>query len=273
MAGRKKHGHSGGHGWFVTFADLMGLLLSYFVMLVAFSTQDKAQMMAMMGSIREAFGNQKEVRQSGMIELDGLPTRTRTQNVEPQSREMAETVGPLSEAEAKGRTPTRGGHEFASAAATLRQALEDMPEIAELSRNIVLRQTPEGVALSLVDADGRSMFPEGSPYPYDRARYLLSRISEALRRLPNQIQILGHTSSAADTMGGGTSPWDLSAARANATRRLLEELGLGRERFHSVIGKADSEPLFPDDPLMAANRRVELLVMPEVPPLPAGLKP
>jgi len=74
-------------------------------------------------------------------------------------------------------------------------------------------------------------------------------------------------------MGGGTSPWDLSAARANATRRLLEELGLGRERFHSVIGKADSEPLFPDDPLMAANRRVELLVMPEVPPLPAGLKP
>ena len=75
MARRKEAGHGGGHGWFVTFADLMGLLVAFFVMLVAFSTQDKQKLQIVAGSMREAFGVQNEVRYAGMIELDGLPSR------------------------------------------------------------------------------------------------------------------------------------------------------------------------------------------------------
>ena len=58
MARRKEAGHGGGHGWFVTFADLMGLLVSFFVMLVAFSTQDQAKLQVVAGSMRDAFGVQ-----------------------------------------------------------------------------------------------------------------------------------------------------------------------------------------------------------------------
>ena len=57
---RRKEAHGGGHGWFVTFADLMGLLVSFFVMLVAFSNQDEKKVQAVAGSLRDAFGVQQE---------------------------------------------------------------------------------------------------------------------------------------------------------------------------------------------------------------------
>src|ERR1700760_1865734 len=79
---RKKKGeaHGGGHGWFVTFADLMGLLVAFFVMLCAFSTQDQAKLQVVAGSMRDAFGVQDRVRYSGVIEVLGLPTRPKLKN-------------------------------------------------------------------------------------------------------------------------------------------------------------------------------------------------
>ena len=77
---RRKEAHGGGHGWFVTFADLMGLLVSFFVMLVAFSNQDQQKLQIVAGSMRDAFGVQNNVRYSGIIEVDGLPTRPKLKN-------------------------------------------------------------------------------------------------------------------------------------------------------------------------------------------------
>src|ERR1700761_5832403 len=81
---KKKSGdaHGGGHGWFVTFADLMGLTMSFFVMRVAFSTQDQQKLKIVAGSMRDAFGVQTESRYSGIIESDGVPTRPKLKNVE-----------------------------------------------------------------------------------------------------------------------------------------------------------------------------------------------
>ena len=80
MAKKKREEAHGGHGWFVTFADLMALLLAFFVMLVAFSTQDSAKLKIVAGSMRDAFGVQTEARYSGIIESDGLPTRPKLKN-------------------------------------------------------------------------------------------------------------------------------------------------------------------------------------------------
>src|SRR5246127_3050316 len=80
---KKKRGaaHGGGHGWVGTFADLMGLMMSFFVMLVAFSNQDQQKLKIVAGSMREAFGVQ-EARFSGIIETDGLPTRPKLKNTD-----------------------------------------------------------------------------------------------------------------------------------------------------------------------------------------------
>src|SRR5271165_6463695 len=77
---KRKEAHGGGHGWFVTFADLMGLLVSFFVMLVASSTQDQQKLQIVAGSMRDAFGVQQTVRYAGIIEVPGLPTRPKLKN-------------------------------------------------------------------------------------------------------------------------------------------------------------------------------------------------
>src|ERR1700721_3005664 len=80
MAKKKRDSHGGGHGWFGTFADLMGLMMSFFVMLVSFSSMDNAKLKVVAGSMRDAFGVQSDARYSGVIESDGLPTRGKLKN-------------------------------------------------------------------------------------------------------------------------------------------------------------------------------------------------
>src|SRR5919204_2102453 len=89
MAKKKREEAHGGHGWFVTFADLMALLLAFFVMLVAFSTQDQQKLKIVAGSMREAFGVQTVSRFSGIVETDGLPTRPKLKNADHISPEEA----------------------------------------------------------------------------------------------------------------------------------------------------------------------------------------
>src|SRR6201991_3405504 len=123
---RRKEAHGGGHGWFVTFADLMGLLVAFFVMLCAFSTQDQAKLQVVAGSMRDAFGVQDRVRYSGVIEVLGLPTRPKLKNASPIAPEDA-SANPTPDEHGKQRNY---GAEFADdrsfslAAASLRQALQ-----------------------------------------------------------------------------------------------------------------------------------------------------
>jgi chemotaxis protein MotB len=127
-------------------------------------------------------------------------------------------------------------------------------------------QTPEGLRLQLVDQEGRSMFDAQSVQPNDRARRLLSAVAGVVAQLPNRITVSGHTDASAPA--GGASNWDISAGRANAARRILQQSGVGGDQIFQVAGRADSEPLFPDDPIQPGNRRIEITLLREAPPLP-----
>src|SRR5262245_29472941 len=131
MARRKETGHGGGHGWFVTFADLMGLLVSFFVMLVAFSTQDAAKLQIVAGSMREAFGVQSETRYSGIIDVDGKPNRTKPRNVIDKPEDSSIKTENRDDLRKYGTTADED-HSFALATASLRQAMESLPELADL---------------------------------------------------------------------------------------------------------------------------------------------
>ncbi|MGZ5872395.1 MAG: flagellar motor protein MotB [Bradyrhizobium sp.] len=274
---KKKRGdaHGGGHGWFVTFADLMGLMMSFFVMLVAFSTMDNNKLKIVAGSMREAFGVQTEVRYSGIIESDGLPTRPKLKNVAHISPEDSSNTPTPDEQE---RSQTAGARikidrEFALASASLRQALQDMPELTEISKNIMFEETKEGLNLEIVDQDGRSMFAEGSKVPYERTRRLIQKLAAPLKATPLRISIVGHTAAGFVPSKSDYGPFDLSVDRANAVRQILEREGLPQAHIFAVSGKADTQPLFPDDPSLSTNRRVTITLMREPPPLPPGLKP
>jgi chemotaxis protein MotB len=275
MAKKKAAAHGGGHGWFVTFADLMGLLVSFFVMLVAFSTQDQVKLQIVAGSMRDAFGVQDRVRYSGVIEMPGLPTRPKLRNASPIAPEDA-SANPTPDEH--GRQYNSGAKfdangAFALASASLRQALQDMPELAEPSKHIMIEQAVEGLNIEIVDQDGRSMFAEGSKEPYERTRRLIQALAAPLRTMPYRIAIAGHTSAQRTPADPSYGPWELSADRANAVRRILEAEGVPTAHIFSVVGKADTQPLFPDDPSIATNRRVTITLMREAPPVPPDIKP
>jgi chemotaxis protein MotB len=275
MARRKDGGHGGGHGWFVTFADLMGLMMAFFVMLVAFSTQDQAKLQVVAGSMRDAFGVQDRVRYSGIIEVLGLPTRPKLKNaahIDPS--EASATPSP----DEHDRQRTYGARfkedrNFALASASLRQALQEMPEIAEASKHIMMEETKHGLNIEIVDQDARSMFPDGLKEPYERTRKLIQKIAPALKAMPYRISIVGHTATSNMPTKPGYGPWELSADRANAVREILAGEGVPNGHIYMVAGRADTDPLFPDNPSMAPNRRVTITLMREEPPIPPDLKP
>jgi chemotaxis protein MotB len=274
---KKKRGaaHGGGHGWFVTFADLMGLMMSFFVMLVAFSNQDQQKLKIVAGSMREAFGVQTEARYSGIIESDGLPTRSKLKNAAHIPPEDASNTPTPDEQERARNAGARlkTDREFALASASLRQALQDMPELTEVSKHIMFEETSQGLNLEIVDQDGRSMFADGSKVPYDRTRRLVEKLAVPLKLTPLRVSIVGHTAAGFVPSRSDYGAFDLSADRANAVRQILEREGLPPAHIFAVSGKADSQPLFPDDPSLSANRRVTITLMREDPPLPPGLKP
>jgi chemotaxis protein MotB len=272
---RPKQAQHTGHGWFVTFADLMGLLVSFFVMLVAFSNQDMQKLKIVAGSMRDAFGVQTTMRYSGIIEVNGLPTRPKLKNaahIEPEDASATPTPDEQDRNREYG-AKFQQDHAFALAAASLRQALQDMPELTEASKHIMLEETKEGLNIEIVDQEGRSMFPEGSKDPYERTRQIIQKIAGPLKATPYRVSITGHTAAAKTPPRPEYGPWNLSVDRANSVRQILQEEGLPSASIYAVAGKADSDPLFPDDPYMAANRRVTITLMREAPPVPPDLKP
>lgn len=168
--------------------------------------------------------------------------------------------------------PSDRDEQFSSAAESIRQAMQEMPDIAALSRQVIMDQTPEGLRIQLVDQDGRPMFAPGSTEPMPYTKKLLTVIASIIDRLPNRISIAGHTDGQAGEGPAGMSNWELSAARANAARAIITAAGVANDRIYEVAGKASSEPLLPEDPNASANRRLSILLMKEAPPVPSDHK-
>ena len=263
---RRKEAHGGGHGWFVTFADLMGLLVSFFVMLVAFSTQDSKQMRAVAGSMREAFGVQDKFHYAGLTEAGGLITRDKllySAHVQPDDASNTPTPDEQGSDAARDRA-------FKLAAASLRNALGALPDLTEASRHVSIEESREGLNIELVDQDGESMFRKGSTEPNERTRRILEKLAGPLRAAPFRISITGHTATAPTA---GAKNWQLSIDRANAVRQILEETGYPSSNIYRVAGKADTDPLMREDPSLAPNRRVTITLVYEPPSVPPDLQP
>ena len=204
---RKKGGGDGGGvpEWLVTFADLMSILVCFFVLSISFSIQDTQKLHVVAGSMRDACGITDASRKTGMIEIHGAPVRDYICDVANMPCEEMDTDFATERHDQRSRQgPEANTHEiekadkerqFATAAASLRQAWQEMPEIMEISEQILIEEVPEGLNIQLVDQDGRSMFPQGSMFPYERARQLISKLAPVLRQMPNRIAITGHTSS------------------------------------------------------------------------------
>jgi chemotaxis protein MotB len=189
-------------------------------------------------------------------------------DVERQGQPDARPVTPAELAAEKTRQEKAA---FEQAAEQIKAAIHADPALAELSRQLAIDMTPDGLRIQILDEVKLPMFPSGSATPNERVRLLMQKVVPVLMKLHQPISIAGHT-DAAPFPGPGRTNWELSAERANATRRLLVDGGFPETRVKSVTGNADRDPLLPADPLAAANRRIAILVLREAPPPPTGRK-
>jgi chemotaxis protein MotB len=163
----------------------------------------------------------------------------------------------------------RESKRFAAAEYSLRQALEQLPELKGLADNVMIDVTPEGLRIQLVDQDKQPMFALGSAELLEPAKKIVSVIAQVVQRLPNKVTITGHTDSLPYQFGRRYSNWELSADRANSSRREFIANGLPEERFARVAGVAERDPLLPEQPTSARNRRVAIVLLREAKAPPA----
>lgn len=283
----KKGGGGGHHGgaWKVAYADFVTAMMAFFLLMWLINTTSPEQKRGIADYFAPASVSQTSSGAGGILGgsalgSDGSKSAGSSDVIEELAPSSRNPNDGDSKDGSKGKTPQEMAAEaqaaaeaqqeaagFASAAQSLRQALQDMPELAELSKNIIIDETPEGLRIQLVDQEGRSMFNQGSTVPNDRAKVLLRAISKIINQLPNRISIYGHTSASA----GGLKPetdWQLSATRADSSRKVLQSAGVNPDRVYQVSGKAGSEPLYPDDPTLPGNRRIAIVLLREAPVLP-----
>ena len=292
-------GHHGG-AWKVAYADFVTAMMAFFLLMWLINTTTPEQKRG----IADYFAAQNISRsQSGaggvlagtQFGTDGARAGGTVASVTLSSPERAESDSSAKvEGQASGgesdsdriasedkdgrddqlerQMPSREDRIFQSAEISIRQAMQQMPDIAELSRNVLMERTPDGLNIQLVDQDGQSMFQAGSSNLVPKARLLLQEVAKIVDRLPNRIAITGHTDGAQFLGAGGITNWELSASRANAARAVLALEGIESDRVYTVSGRAGSDPLLPDNPLASSNRRIAILLMREAPVVPPGHK-
>ncbi|HCO54835.1 flagellar motor protein MotB [Pelagibacterium nitratireducens] len=283
-AARKKDNKSEVPEWLVTFADLMSILVCFFVLIISFSIQDERKLQIVAGSMRDAFGFSQTIARAGVIEREGTPQRDFLKLVtqepdqsdsqfETQDHDEAAQQGPEAQTFELERAELETPRRFSLAAASIEQAWRENPVITDITDNLILEETEEGLNILIADQEGRPMFAEGSRYPFEHTRQALATIAPALQRLPNQIRISGHTAAGISYVDPEYGAWELSFDRANVSRQILEEFGLSASRIKAVVGRAETDPYFANDPYLAANQRIKITVLNEEPPVPAQWAP
>jgi chemotaxis protein MotB len=146
-------------------------------------------------------------------------------------------------------------------AAMLKKSFSTRPEFSKYKEQIRIEMTEQGVRIQILDDAERVSFDSGRADLTPGARTILAEIAQAICQLPNPLLIGGHTDRHLFPTNSPYTNWELSADRANAARRALEQGCVKSEQIKRIVGYADTELLVPEDPYATANRRLSIVVM------------
>ena len=264
-----KKGGGGHHGgaWKVAYADFVTAMMAFFLLLWLLNVTTKEQK----EGIANFFDPNPKIATSisganGM--LGGLSISkegamvTDIQEMAPQNETNPSMQNQdISDQDFEAEMKKREEENFKKAEAAIQEAMKENPELQELAKNLKMDMTPEGLRIQIVDSEGKPMFPSGSAQMYERTEKLLAKVSEVIRKMPNEISVRGHTDSIPYSKGNGYGNWELSADRANASRRVLVTSGVPEDKINNVLGKADRDHLLPNKPDDAQNRRISIILL------------
>ena len=225
---KKKSIHGGHHGgaWKVAYADFVTAMMALFIVLWLLNSSVKVKK-AVAGYFNDPRSEQKETGSDKVGDDESLPVDK--QNVE----KLKERI---------------------------QKAIQNQKDLEKLANQIEITITPEGLRIELIEDKSGTFFQSGSAKLSETGQELLGMLAAQLKSMPNHLLLEGHTDAQPYSTENGYTNWELSADRANAARRLLQQDGVGRSQISQVRGYADQLLRVKNDPLDPTNRRISLIV-------------
>lgn len=271
---KKGGGHHGG-AWKVAYADFVTAMMAFFLLMWLLNVTTEEQKTG----ISNFFDPNPQVSQSqsgagGM--LGGLSMSTQgAQSTDLRNNMPNPVQSTPTNAARKGQPDLekvqkekleqeiakREEAEFEKVKKKIEQALQDSPELKQLTKNVVMDMTPEGLRIQIVDQEGAAMFSSGSAQMYEKTQKLLQTVASAIKDLRNQVSIRGHTDGVPYRGQNGYTNWELSSDRANASRMALMSGGLVGARVANVVGKADTDHFIKENAKDPRNRRISIILL------------
>jgi chemotaxis protein MotB len=269
-----------GGAWKVAYADFVTAMMAFFLLLWLLNVTTEAQKEGISNFYEHEGVSEEQTGSGGVLKGLALSTEgalrssgsppTVTVSIPTFGSEKSGTTKDKKDApkarrggDTKGEDKKRDDEEvqqLEAAAQALRQAIQEIPELAELQDSLLIENTPEGMRIMLVDQQKISLFKGGSRTLTQKGEHLFAIIAAVLRELPHELRITGHTDQG--KFGGPNySNWELSGDRANAVRKVLKKYNVNPNRIKRVAGKAGNEPLDPKNPVSPRNRRVDILLV------------
>ena len=263
----KKGGHAAhGGAWKIAYADFVTAMMAFFLLmwlLGSTSEGDKKGISDYFQSpLKVAMQGGSGAGASNSVITGGGNDLTQSAGTSRRGDGAVREAKKMSGDTAKAAAAQRDAEVLAALSQKIAAAVSANPKLAEFSSQIKLETTPDGLLIQIVDDQRRPMFDSGSAAVKPYMRDILREIGVALMDVENKISLDGHTDrSAYGNAARGYSNWELSADRANASRRELAATGMSEEKLARVVGMASSLLLDPTDPLSPTNRRISILVM------------
>jgi chemotaxis protein MotB len=226
----RKKGHHGGHhggAWKVAYADFVTAMMALFIVLWLMNSSDKIKK-AVAGYFNDPKGTASLMGTT--MSGNGIAVTLKTEDKMKLLKEKLE------------------------------EEIRAKKELEKLSKQIEITITAEGLRIELLEGEKGTFYQSGSAQLSERGQELLALLAGELKNLPNGLLIEGHTDAAPYASGNGYSNWELSADRANAARRLLQQDGVRGDQVTQVRGYADQMLRLKAKPYDASNRRISILV-------------
>ena len=269
------HAHHGG-AWKVAYADFVTAMMAFFLLLWLLNAVSQDQLEGISsyfapvsvsestsgaggvlgGTTMAPEGAMQSTTSASTVTMDLPPPRA---GQGPQDEDSDEEV---SEDEAERALREKEEEQFKEAEEEIQEALKVLPELEQLVKSLKIDSTPEGLRIQIIDQEGLAMFPRGSSEMFEHTKKALGLVAKVIEKMPQDVSITGHT-DATKFAGGRHSytNWELSADRANASRRALIEFGLNPDRLSRIVGAAEQEPYVSDDPDSPSNRRIAIVLL------------
>ena len=243
---RKKGGHGGHHGgaWKVAYADFVTAMMAFF-MVMWIVGQSKAVKRNVASYFADPAAHAAKAAAGVLDGGEGVLKGSGPSVIEGQS--------PPAQEQAARAALARAGQEIL-------EALVEIPGLKEMSQQVEVELTNEGLRIQLMEAGESTFFDLGSSKLSRNGVETVSAIARVIAPLNMDIAMEGHTDSRPFGGARGYTNWELSADRANSARRLLEENGVAAGRIAEIRGYADTRLRFPESPGDPRNRRISIIV-------------